>query len=326
MTSTTASKDSAPAGLAALVKQLRPKQWAKNAIVFAPLLFSGNFSNLHLIQQASLCAIAMCAISSAVYTINDLADIKADRAHPSKCKRPLASGNITVPQALILVVLLLVTGFGCAFIVRPTIDLICLTYLVINLLYSFKLKHHPIIDILCIASGFVLRAVAGAAAVHVVPSAWFLLCTTFGALFLGLEKRRYEAVLLADKSGEHRKSLQRYSPALIQRLESLITPSLLATYSFYTFQSTSAHHGQWMMITIPIVLYGIMRYQLLSDLGAATGAPEDILWKDRPIQLTILIWILACSFVIYGDPEVWTKNISHTLDSLRPQPSAPIIN
>ena len=317
MASSIVTPKTAVSGLAALIKQLRPKQWAKNAIVFAPLLFSGNFTSVQLTGQALLCAIAMCAISSAIYTINDLVDIEADRAHPTKCNRPLAAGVVSVPQALALVAFLLIAGFGCAFMVRPTIDLICLIYLLINLLYSFKLKNHAIIDILCIASGFVLRAVAGAAAVHVVPSAWFLICTTFGALFLGLEKRRYEAALLADKSGQHRKALQKYSPELIQRLESLITPSLLATYSFYTFQSTSAHHGQWMMITIPIVLYGVMRYQLLSDKGAATGTPEDILWKDRPIQITIVLWVLACALVIYGDPQAWTITVSHTLDSLR---------
>ncbi|HEY9682359.1 MAG TPA: decaprenyl-phosphate phosphoribosyltransferase [Oculatellaceae cyanobacterium] len=301
----------------ALIKQLRPKQWAKNAIVFAPLLFSGNFTNPERVEQAVLCAIAFCAISSAVYILNDLVDIKADQAHPTKCKRPLASGQIPVSLAVVLMLALLAGGLVAAFIVRPTLDLICLTYLTINILYSLKLKDFPILDILCIASGFVLRAVAGAAAVHVVPSAWFLLCTTFGALFLGLEKRRYETTLLIEKPENHRKSLQGYTPTLIKRLESLITPSLLATYSFYTFQSTASHHGQWMMITIPLVLYGVMRYQLISEKGASTGTPEDILGKDRPIQITILLWILACSAVIYGDPEAWVNATSHTLDSLR---------
>lgn len=256
-------------------------------------------------------------MSSAVYTINDIVDIKGDKAHPKKRFRPLAAEQITIPQAILLVIFLLLGGFTCAFLVRPTIDLICLTYLIINLLYSFRLKNQPIIDILCIASGFVLRAVAGAAAVHVAPSAWFLMCTTFGALFLGLEKRRYELVLLAEKSSEHRQVLRKYSLSLIQRLESLIAPSLLATYSFYTFQSTSAHHGQWMMITIPIVLYGVMRYQYLSDSGEATGTPEEILWKDKPIQLTILIWIVACGLVIYGNPGSWVENVSYTVDSFR---------
>jgi 4-hydroxybenzoate polyprenyltransferase len=301
----------------ALIKQLRPKQWAKNAIVFAPLLFSGNVTNHERFEQASLCALAFCAISSSVYILNDLVDIKADRAHPTKCKRPLASGQIPVALAVIMMLALLAGGLVAAFIARPTLDLICLTYLLVNVCYSLKLKNFPIIDILCVASGFVLRAVAGAAAVHVVPSAWFLLCTTFGALFLGLEKRRYETTLLAEKSGQHRKALQSYSPELIKRLESLITPSLLATYSFYTFQSTASHHGQWMMITIPIVLYGVMRYQLISDRGASTGTPEDILWKDRPIQITLMVWVLACTFVIYGDPEAWLSAISNTLDSLR---------
>jgi 4-hydroxybenzoate polyprenyltransferase len=302
--------------LKALLKQLRPKQWAKNGIVLAPLLFSGNFRNPELIQQALLCTVAFCAISSATYTLNDIADINADRAHPTKCRRPLAAGLITVPQAIVLVCLLLVFGLYCGFVVRPTIDVICLIYMAMNLLYSFKLKAVPIIDILCIALGFVLRAVAGAAAIFVTPSAWFLLCTTFGALFLALEKRRYEVVLLGTKQIEHRKVLQKYTPELIQRLESLIAPSLLATYAFYTFQATTSH-GQWMMTTIPIVLYGVMRYQYLSEHGDCTGTPEDILWKDRSIQVTLLVWVAVCALVIYGNPHAWLGYVTHTIDSLR---------
>jgi 4-hydroxybenzoate polyprenyltransferase len=300
----------------ALVKQLRPKQWAKNGIVFAPLLFSGNFRNPALIEQAVLCTVAFCAISSATYTINDIADIEADKAHPTKCRRPLAAGLITVPQAIALVCVLIAAGLYCAFLVRPTIDVICLIYMAMNLLYSFKLKNIPIVDILCIALGFVLRAVAGAAAIFVSPSAWFLLCTTFGALFLALEKRRYEIVLLGNKQTNHRKVLKKYSPELIQRLESLIAPSLLATYSFYTFQANTGH-GQWMMCTIPIVLYGVMRYQYLSVRGDGTGTPEDILWKDISIQLTLLAWIVVCALVIYGNPHVWLGHITHAIDSIR---------
>ena len=301
----------------ALVKQLRPKQWAKNGIVFAPLLFSGNFTKPDLIAEAALCTIAFCAISSATYTINDLVDIKADQAHPTKCRRPLAAGLITIPQAIAMVCFLIVGGLTCAFLARPSIDLICLVYLAQNLLYSFKLKHIPIVDILCIAMGFVLRAVAGAAAVHVMPSAWFLLCTTFGALFLALEKRRYELVLLAGKSGEHRQVLKKYTMPLIQRLESLIVPSLLSTYSFYTFQSTTSHHGQWMMTTIPVVLYGVMRYQYISEKGECTGTPEDILFKDHSIQVTVVLWILVCALVIYGNPHEWLVSTTSALDSLR---------
>jgi 4-hydroxybenzoate polyprenyltransferase len=315
-TSTTDTKTRTSFSVKALVKQLRPKQWAKNGIVLAPLLFSGNFKHPELILQAILCTVAFCAVSSATYTINDIADIQADKAHPTKCRRPLAAGLITVPQAIALVCLLMVFGLYCAFMVRPTIAVICLIYITMNLLYSFKLKNIPIVDILCIALGFVLRAVAGAASIFVSPSAWFLLCTTFGALFLALEKRRYELILLGSKQSEHRKVLQQYSPELIQRLESLIAPSLLATYSFYTFRANTGH-GQWMMCTIPIVLYGVMRYQYLSVRGDGTGTPEDILWKDISIQLTLLVWVIVCALVIYGNPHAWLDYITHAIDSLR---------
>ncbi len=316
MASSTTDTTKASFSLKALLRQLRPKQWAKNGLVLAPLLFSGNFKNPELIQQAVLCTAAFCAISSATYTINDIVDIKADRNHPTKCKRPLASGAISIAQAIALACVLVTIGLYCGFVVRPSIDLICVIYMAMNLLYSFKLKNYPIIDILCIALGFVLRAVAGAAAIFVTPSSWFLLCTTFGALFLALEKRRYEVVLLGKKQGEHRKALLKYTPELIQRLESLIAPSLLATYSFYTFQATTSH-GQWMMSTIPIVLYGVMRYQYLSEHGDCTGTPEDILWKDRSIQLTLLVWLAVCTTVIYGHPHEWLGNLTHFVDSLR---------
>jgi 4-hydroxybenzoate polyprenyltransferase len=306
-----------PVKLDALFRQLRPKQWVKNFIVFAPLLFSGNFSNPLLAQQASLCAISFCAISSAVYTLNDLIDLAADQMHPQKRLRPLASGLISPLQGLILAVSLLVLGLIGTFSLRPSLSIISLVYFLLNLAYIFSLKKFPIIDILCIACSFVLRAVAGAVAVHVVPSAWFLMCTTFGALFLALEKRRYEFVSLGEQAALHRQSLKKYSLELIERLESLIAPSLLATYSFYTFQSTSSHHGQWMMSTIPIVLYGMMRYQYLSEKCACTGSPEDVLWNDKLIQLTVVLWLTTCTAVIYGDPHSWVSAFANFVDGFR---------
>lgn len=183
-----------------------------------------------------------------------------------------------------------------------------------NVLYSIKLKHTPIIDIFCIAAGFVIRAVAGAMAVKVAASAWFLLCTSLGALYLASEKRRQELKLLDTTSGAHRKVLSDYSVSIVARMENVIVPSLLTCYAIYSFNSP---HGQWMMITVPIVLYGLMRYQMLSEQGTITGAPEDVFWRDRPIQLTIALWLLACAFVIYGSPEYWVEYYGKLIDSLK---------
>jgi len=300
--------------LSSLVRQLRPKQWTKNLIVLAPLLFSGSFSKPQAILGASLCAVAFCLISSSIYTINDIVDAEADKAHPKKKNRPIPSGEISIGLAIALSVVLMFAGLGCALAVRGSLDAICLIYVGINLLYSFKLKHFPIVDVLCIASGFVLRAVAGAFAIYVVASGWFLMCTTFGALFIGLEKRRHELNTLTVDSTAHRKVLGEYTPALLDRLESLVAPCLLTTYSFYAFQS---EHKGWMMITIPIVLYGVMRYQYLSERGDVTGTPEDVLWKDRPIQLTLMLWVIACAIVVYGNPDAWIQSLAQALDSLR---------
>jgi 4-hydroxybenzoate polyprenyltransferase len=210
---------------------------------------------------------------------------------------------------------LLAVGALLAFAVRPSLLIICLGYVVLNLVYSLGLKNIAILDVMCISSGFVFRAVAGAVAVHVFPSSWFLLCTTLGALYLAMEKRRQELILLAADSSSHRKALSDYSLSLIMRMENIVVPSLVTSYAFYTFQSP---HGQWMMMTIPVVLYGVMRYQLLSEKGKSTGTPEEVLLKDRPIQTTLVLWILLCALVVYGHPGDIVRSIAHYVDSLRP--------
>ena len=318
MTSTPSTSEtgrqSQPFSLQALIKQLRPKQWVKNLIVFVPLLFSGKFGEGGAVLAAAYCCLAFCSISSGIYAVNDLNDLQADRAHPRKRFRPIAAGVISVPAAWALSLFCFAAGLSLAFYVRPTLTLVCLAYIVLNFVYSYFLKKIVIIDVLSIAFSFVLRAVAGAVAVHVPASGWFLLCTTLGALFLALEKRRHEVSLLADQSASHRTVLQEYSLNLLVRLENLITPSLLTAYAFYSFQS---FHGQWMLLTVPIVLYGIMRYQYLSESGHFTGAPEEVLWQDRPLQLTLILWVAACAVVVYGHPGQWLHEVARIMDSIR---------
>jgi len=235
----------------AFFKTLRPKQWAKNLIAFIPLLFSGKFGEHGAIVSACICFLGLCATSSFVYILNDLVDVESDRQHPVKKFRTIPSGQISVLQGQILAAFCLLIGLGLGFYERPSLALIFIAYLVLNLAYIFALKNFAIIDILCIAAGFVLRAIAGAAAIHVQPSEWFLLCTSLGAMFLALEKRRQEIKLLAEISGQHRVSLNQYTPLLLQRMENLILPSLVTSYAFYSFLS---FHGKFMMLTVPIVL------------------------------------------------------------------------
>lgn len=309
-------KDPAPAPAArwtVLLKLLRPKQWTKNLIAYAPLLFAIKIHEGNLFLIATLCVVALCLVSGGVYILNDVLDVEADRLHPKKKLRPIASGQVKIPTAIAIGVVAVALGLAISFLIRPTLCLVVLVFLGLNLLYTTVLKHYAIVDVFSIAANFVLRAVAGAIAVYVPVSGWFLLCTTLGALFLALEKRRQELDLLGDDSLAHRKSLGIYSPDLLDRMEALVVASLLTSYAFYSFLSV---HGHWMMLTVPFVIYGIMRYQLLSVEHKLTGAPEEVLLKDRPIQITVIAWVVTCALVVYGAPKV-LKPISQALDSLQ---------
>lgn len=298
-----------------LIKLMRPKQWTKNLIVYIPLFFAHKMQDASLFIDASACVLAFCLVSSAIYIFNDILDRSADRLHPKKCKRPLASGELSVFEAVSLALFLLPAGLALSFAVRPSLMLVLLFYTVMTVAYSIKLKHLPIVDVCVISAGFVLRAVAGAVAVNVPASAWFLLCTTLGALFLGLEKRRNELATLKDVAESHRRSLDNYSFGLINRIEAIVLPSLLTCYIFYSFLS---EHGQWMMLTVPFVLYGIMRYvQLSADESInLTGSPEEVLLKDRPIQATVILWAITSAAVLEEIPQRWLGMIAHNFDLL----------
>ena len=297
-----------------ILKLIRPKQWAKNLIVFAPALFSGKIFEPATFSAAAMCSVAFSLCASSVYVVNDVLDCKSDRLHPKKKNRPIASGKISPSLAMAIGVLCAAGALAVGFLVRPTVDVFLLVYFVLMMFYALVLKHYVLLDVFAIAAGFVLRAAAGAAAVGVESSGWFLACTSFGALFLGLEKRRQETMLLKGDAASHRKTLNAYSPELVDRMEAVIVPSLVTCYAFYTFQS---YHGQWMMLTLPFVLYGVMRYQVLSVKSEDTGAPDEVLWKDRGIQVTLLLWVLTSAGVVYGVIPKFFATTSAFLDGLR---------
>lgn len=296
-----------------LLKAARPKQWVKNLIAYAPLIFSRNADHPILFLFTTLCFMSFCLVSGGIYIANDLVDIEADRKHPTKCARPIASGKLNSKLALGFGLLLIVLGLTVSLMVRPSLCLVTAAYLCLAVSYSFFLKHDVILDVFGIAAGFVLRAVGGAVAIGVASSGWFLACTSLGALFLALEKRRQELRLLGGDSRHHRKALAGYSMALLDRMESIVVPSLLTSYAFYSFLS---FHGQWMMLTLPFVMYGVMRYQYLSVHSTTTGQPEDVFWKDRPIQISILCWIITCVLVVYGVPS-HIQDAFESIDSYR---------
>lgn len=279
-----------------LIASLRPKQWTKNLIIFAPALFAQKIHEPKLLLAASLCFVAFCMVSGAVYIFNDWIDAPSDRNHPVKSKRPIASGAIDSKLAITFAIIVGALGIGLSFVVRPAVCIIVCTYLLLQAAYVRVLKNHSLIDIGCIASGFVLRAVAGAAAVSVPASAWFLLCTGLVSLFIALEKRRQELKTLDTNAVACRKALGDYSMELVTRLESLILSGLLFSYVLYTILSW---HGQWMMLTIPFILYGMARYIQLSIDSNLAAAPEDVLLKDRPIQITFVSWVIVSGLIVY---------------------------
>jgi 4-hydroxybenzoate polyprenyltransferase len=253
-------------------------------------------------------------MSSATYIVNDIVDRDIDKFHPVKCKRPITAGQIPVPAAWIYASILAISSLCIACAARGSLILALLAYLVLTISYSLVLKHLVIIDVLAIAVGFLLRATAGAIAVRVPVSGWFLVCTGFGAVFLALQKRRRELQIVQDAAESHRKTLKVYSVQLLDRLEAITLPTLLTSYCFYSFMS---FHGQWMMLSVPFVVYGLMRYQQLSCAAdGQTDAPENIFARDRPIQLTIVLWLITSALVVYGFVQNYAHILMRIADSL----------
>ena len=282
MGSTTISPENKSVGLG-LVKLMRPKQWIKNGFVFAPLVFTSQFTSLMSVADVLLAALFFCLGSSTAYIINDYRDIEDDRKHPVKSKkRPLASGEISKRQALVLLgVLYGVLVWG--FFYQPSVILVIVGYLVLNLAYTFILKHQPVVDIFTIAIGFVLRVYAGAVALMVPVSSWMFITTLCLALYLAAMKRRQE---LAHGSKEARKVLQHYSAALVDRYAEMSATGTLLFYSLFVITERPE-----MVITIPLVLYGLFRYWFLVEELDAGESPTDALFSDWQLALTILVWL-----------------------------------
>lgn len=286
--------------LSAFVRLGRPTQWTKNLIVFAALLFSNKLFTEGSAANAAAVFVAFCLLSSAVYALNDIMDIAEDRTHPVKKNRPVASGALSPAQAGAYAVVLAAISLGSAFLIKPVVGLICLLYAVINISYSNWLKHVVILDVMLVSSGFVLRAVAGAAALSVAVSPWLLLCTILLSLFLAMCKRRCEISTLAEGAGSYRKVLSQYSLPLLDQMISSTTAATVMAYCMYSFTSSAARHAPWLMLTVPFVIYGIFRYLYLVYRRGAGEEPERILISDRPLQLDIALWGITAGFIIYA--------------------------
>jgi 4-hydroxybenzoate polyprenyltransferase len=280
---------------------LRPDQWTKNLLVFAGLLFGQRLLDRASVERAIGALAVFCALSGVVYLINDIADRDSDRQHPLKSRRPIASGAISVGLAAGVAAILLLCALLAAMMISGRFAAVAIAYVTLLALYSAFLKHMVILDVLTIAIGFVLRAVAGAVAVDVEISHWLLVCTIFLALFIALAKRRHELVLLADGAVSHRKILGEYSPYLLDQMISVVTATTLVAYVFYTISpETEQKFGtHWLGLTIPFPLYGIFRYLYLVHQREGGGSPAELLITDRPLLLCVALWGMAVMLLIY---------------------------
>lgn len=276
-----------------LVRTMRPRQWIKNVVVFAALIFAEQTIDLSKVMLAVYAFIIFCFLTGAVYIINDLADLEKDRKHPRKSKRPLAAGRLSIPIAGVAAAVLGVSSLTSAFFLGTRMGLVSLGYFLLQLTYTGFLKDIVIIDVMAVAIGFVLRAVAGAVAIAVPISPWLLVCTILLALFLALGKRRHEIVLLGPEANYHRPILTEYSTALLDQMISVVTASTVVAYCLYTFFSETAHQAPYLMFTIPFVVYGIFRYLYLVHRKGEGGSPEEILLTDKPLIIDVALWLVA---------------------------------
>ncbi|MFB0828898.1 decaprenyl-phosphate phosphoribosyltransferase [Brevibacillus laterosporus] len=278
-----------------LLLQLRPHQWTKNLLVFAALLFSLHKVSIHLLGKSLIAFFLFCMVSGCVYIINDFADIKNDRKHPEKRYRPMASGALNPFLGLAFGCGLLIASLFSAFHFDLWFGSVLLFYFLINVAYSFTLKHVVILDVMIISAGFVLRAIGGSLMIGTPFTPWFLLCTMLLSLFLAISKRRHELYLLQEEKGSHRKVLENYSIELLNQLNTIVTSATIISYSLFTFTSGRTIQLMW---TIPFVIFGIFRYLYLIMMGNKGGTPEKVLVEDKPILITVLLYVIAVASII----------------------------
>lgn len=287
--------------LSGLVASLRPAQWTKNLVIFAGLIFGRRLMTPDAVAAALAAFVVFCALSGVVYLINDVVDRESDRRHPVKAKRPIAAGEVSVAAAVTTAAILGCGALVAAFGLGRAFGLVAVSYVLLQALYSGPVKHIVILDVLAIAIGFVLRAVAGAVVIPVPLSQWLLVCTILLALFLGLAKRRHELVMLADGAIAHRPILGEYSAYLLDQMIGIVAASTLVAYVFYTISpETQAKFGtEWLGLTIPFPLYGLFRYLYLVHRREGGGSPADTLLNDRPLLLCVALWAAAVVLIIY---------------------------
>lgn len=279
---------------------MRPRQWPKNGFVFVALFFDRKLTDADSLARTFVAFILLCAMSSAVYILNDLVDIDNDRRHPTKRNRPLPAGTLSPSIAKAAALMLALSSLFAGFYLSTGFGYILLFYLVSQIAYSFWLKREVLLDISVVATGFVLRIAAGVTVIEVERfSPWLYVFGAFLALFMVLGKRRQELTLLGQDAGNHRSILEEYSLDLIDRLIGIVTTSAIVAYSLYTFLAEGVPENHAMMLTIPFLIYGIFRYMYLIHVRHEGGAPEEILLRDRPMQATMILFVIVAFISLY---------------------------
>ncbi len=296
--------------LKALFKAMRPRQWTKNGAIFAALVFDRQLLHAAAFWRTLAGFGLFCLAASAVYLLNDLKDVEADRRHPVKRKRPIASGALPVPAARAAALTFALLSLAGGWLLSPHFAAVVLTYLLLMLAYSAWLKHIPVLDVLIIAAGFVLRVHAGVTLIQVERfSPWLYIVTTLLALYLGFGKRRAELSLLAQAAGDHRKVLDGYTLPLLDQYITIVSSTTIIAYALYTFSAPNLPANHSMMLTIPFVLYGVFRYLYLIQVQEMGGEPEEILLSDRPLQIDIVLWGVSILLVFYGSSLLYYLNL-----------------
>ena len=284
----------------AIIKSMRPRQWVKNGFIFAALVFDRQLTNPETLLRTISGVILFSMLSGSVYIINDILDIEADKNHPKKSKRPIASGKLSIPVALTAAVFLFACAVAAGYWLSFEFSIILGIYFVMQLAYSTRLKHVPLIDVLIISAGFVLRVAGGVSLIAVERfSPWLYVITSLATLYVGFGKRRAEIIMLANNANSHRRVLEGYNLPLLDQLITIVSSTTIISYSFYTFSAPNLPTNHAMMLTIPFVMYGIFRYMYLIHVKKEGGVPEDLLFSDRPLQAAIVLWGLSVLLIFY---------------------------
>ncbi len=288
-----------------MLSLMRPGQWIKNIFVFTGVIFAKAFEVPQLLLEASLTAFAFCLVSSAVYIFNDIIDKESDKIHPEKKNRPLASGRISFFSAGIFDVFLLISGLLLGFFISGKVFLILILYVILNLLYCLQLKQVVILDVFCIATGFMLRILAGTWGIGIPPSKWLLLCGLMITLFLGFTKRRAESAILQESGAQHRKVLQNYGDTFLDQIIAICACCVIIGYSLYTMspETIAIHKTDNLIYTVPFVIYALFRYMYLLYHEKGAGDPSTDIFKDRHILFSVFAWAALSMYLLSGHTQ-----------------------